>query len=276
MRFTKAHGLGNDFIILDNRDDSLTDLPSLAQKLCHRQTGVGGDGILVVEPSQKAQIRMRIVNSDGSEAGMCGNGIRCFAKYCYERGLINELDFSIETLAGVMRPSLVLDSHERVCGVRVDMGKPGLMREDIPMEGMGQCLREQIFVQGEPVEVSSLLMGVPHTMVFVEDALDPKWMCLGEKIERHPSWPKHTNVNFVQVVDHNTLRVRTYERGCGPTLACGTGSCASAVAAFLNGITGRCVTVQLALGELQIEYDPDGRVYMTGPAELVFDGELCL
>ena len=273
MRFTKAHGLGNDFILIDAREGCPSqDWSALAQRMCERKTGVGADGLLLLVPSEAADIGMRIVNSDGSFAEMCGNGIRCFSKYCHERGVIPAAAFDIETPAGVMRPELLLVDGA-VAGVSVDMGKPSFARESIPMLGEGECIGAPLEVDGETHQITALLMGVPHAVLFVENALDPKWMRLGAKIEPHPAFPRHINVNFAELTAPDTLRVRTYERGCGPTLACGTGACATAVAAAKSGRTGRSVTIELALGKLHILWEEDGSVKMTGPAELVFDGE---
>lgn len=276
MKFTKAHGLGNDFILLDNRDNGLVELPALARRLCRRQTGIGADGLLLVQHSDVAAIRMRIFNSDGSEAEMCGNGIRCFAKYCRERGILQGESFSVETLAGIMEPRLITAADGTVTGVRVDMGPALLERRDVPMQGHGRCVDQEVMAGGRPYRVTSLRVGVPHTVLFVDDAADPAWMQLGAQLERHAAWPQHTNVNFVTVADAGAICLRTYERGCGATLACGTGACASAVASFLNGKTGRSVTVQLELGDLLVEYASDGRVYMTGPAEFSYEGEVAL
>lgn len=274
MQFTKVHGLGNDFIVLDGRVES-RDYAALAKKLCHRQTGIGADGLLIVLSSETAQIRMRIVNSDGSEAEMCGNGIRCFAKYVYERGLVKETSFGVETLAGVMRPRLVLKNGE-VAGVTVDMGEPVLTCAEIPVVGEGRCVDRELTVQGQTLRYTSVLVGVPHTVVYVEDPTDKKWMTLGWDIEHASVFPNRTNVNFARVLDDRTLILRTFERGCGPTLACGTGACAAAVASFLNGKTGRSVDVQIELGVLHIDWAEDNHVYMTGPAEIVYTGEINL
>lgn len=272
MEFTKMHGLGNDFLIFED-DGTVTDWNALAEKLCCRRLSVGADGILVVLPSLYADIRMRIINADGSEAEMCGNGIRCFAKYVYERGIVTKDDMTVETLAGIMKPRLII-KKSKVTEVSVDMGKPLFERESIPMYGEGSGLDVVIEAAGQNVTVSSLLMGVPHTMVLTEniDALDTT--ALGPAIERHPIFPKKTNVNFVQVTDEKNIRVLTWERGAGFTLACGTGSCASVVAMYRKGLIGRKATVHLATGCLFIEYHDDDRVIMTGPAEEVYTATL--
>jgi len=274
MHFTKVHGLGNDFILLDGRTSRL-DYNAVAPKLCHRQTGIGADGLLIVLNSDTADIRMRIVNSDGSEAEMCGNGIRCFAKYVYEHGIVDKPEFGVETLAGVMRPKLVLEDGA-VAGVTVDMGEPFLECAEIPVLGEGRCIGRELTVQDETLRFTSLLLGVPHTVLFVDDPTDPKWMGMGWDIEHASVFPKRTNVNFVRVLDDHTVELRTFERGCGPTLACGTGACSTAVAGALNGKTGRQVDVRIALGTLHIDWAADNHVYMTGPAAIVFEGEIHL
>ncbi len=274
MRFTKVHGLGNDFILLDGREET-HDYRALAPRLCHRQTGIGADGLLILEASETADVRMRIVNADGSEAEMCGNGIRCFAKYVYERGVVCEPAFSVETLAGIMRPALVLRDG-KVDGVTVDMGKPYLECAEIPVAGEGRCIDRALTVRGRSLRYTSVLVGVPHTILYVDDPTDPAWMDLGWDIEHASVFPKRTNVNFVCVTDEHTLVMRTFERGCGPTLACGTGACSAAVASYLNGKTGRSVDVKLELGSLHIDWAEDNHVYMTGPAEIVYTGEIGL
>lgn len=274
MKFTKMHGLGNDFIVIDGHGIGEADYSRLAVKLCDRRLGIGADGILLVLPSEREDIRMRIINSDGSEADMCGNGIRCFAKYVYERGIIQKERFRIETFAGTMVPRLNTE-QKKVISVKVDMGKPVLERERIPMAGPnGRVLNESLSVDGKEYQITSMLMGVPHTMVFVDNLDETEILTYGPKIERHSAFPKKTNVNFVKVINHYEIAVRTWERGAGRTLACGTGSCAAVVASYLNKKTDRTVTVHLEKGDLLIQYAEDGTVFMTGPAEEVFTGTL--
>ena len=274
MQFTKVHGLGNDFIILDGRTES-RDYPALARKLCHRQTGIGADGLLIIEYSDVADIRMRIVNEDGSEAEMCGNGIRCFAKYVYQQKIVDKTEFAVETLAGIMRPKLVMQGAD-VTGVTVDMGEPVLECAEIPVVGEGRCVGREMTVQGHTLRYTTVLVGVPHTLIYVDDPTDKKWMNMGWDIEHASVFPKRSNVNFAKVVDDHTLEMRTFERGCGPTLACGTGACSAAVASYLNGRTGRSVDINIELGTLHIDWAEDNHVYMTGPAEIVFTGEIKL
>lgn len=274
MQFTKVHGLGNDFIVLDGRKNAI-DYSALAPRLCHRQTGIGADGLLIIENSATADTRMRIVNGDGSEAEMCGNGIRCFAKYAYEQGIVNKTEFSVETLAGIMRPKLVMKDGV-VSGVTVDMGEPYLECAEIPVAGEGRCIDRELTVQGQKLRYTTVLVGVPHTVIYVDDPTDKKWMGLGWDIEHASVFPRRTNVDFVHVVDDHTLVMRTFERGCGPTLACGTGACSVAVASYLNGLTGRSVEINIELGALHIDWAEDNHVYMTGPAEIVYTGEIKL
>jgi diaminopimelate epimerase len=275
MKFQKMHGLGNDFILMDEIVPSITDLPALAIRLCDRHQGIGADGIILILPSEIAAVKMRIINSDGSEANMCGNGIRCFAKYVYDNKINTSRSFTIETGAGVMVPELILED-DKVMFVKVNMGAPLLERSAIPMTGSsGKVLNEPLEIDGKEFCITSMLMGVPHTMVFVDDADATDIITIGKQIEKHPFFPKGTNVNFVQVLNNREIKVRTWERGAGSTLACGTGSCASAVAAYLNGKTGKEVTVHLTLGDLLIEWT-DEIVYMTGTANHVLEGHFDL
>lgn len=276
MKFTKMHGLGNDFIFFENLDNVEMGYSEMAVKMCHRQLGIGADGIIAVLPSEVADLRMRIINADGSEANMCGNAIRCFARYAYERGLVNSKSFRIETFAGIIIPDVII-RDEQVEAVRVNMGKPDIKRKNIPMLGNETAaISVNLPLVDQEINITSLLMGVPHTMVFVDDLEAVELEKMGRNIEKHSLFPRGTNVNFVEVVSRDRIKVRTWERGAGATLACGTGSCASAVASVLNKYTGRFVTVELQHGELQIEWAEDGTVFMTGTAEESFSGEINL
>ena len=273
MKFQKMHGLGNDFILTGEIVPEIYDLGALAIKLCDRHLGVGADGIILILPSDIADVKMRIINSDGSEADMCGNGIRCFAKYVFDNEIITAKSFTIETRSGIMVPELIVENG-KVLFVRVNMGAPQLERSAIPMIGaVGSVVNEQLFCGSNAVKITSLLMGVPHTMIFVDNLNETDIVSVGMQIEKHKAFPKGTNVNFVEVVNKYEIKVKTWERGAGSTLACGTGSCASAVASFLNGKTGMEVTVHLTLGDMLIELI-DGIVYMTGTANHVFSGEI--
>lgn len=267
MEFTKMHGLGNDFIVLEQWPE---DIAATARSLCSRHLGVGADGLLLVCPSDNADVKMRIVNADGSEAEMCGNGIRCFAKYVYERRIVHKTNMKIETLAGVVRPALTVEGGV-VTGVRVDMGEPVFAPDQIPVLAVDP-LSFKVEAAGEKWTVSTVLMGVPHTVVLVDDVAAIDIAALGPAIETNLLFPQKTNVNFVQVASGG-LRIRTWERGAGATMACGTGACAAAVVCHKKGLTGRKTRVMPETGALLIEWAEDGHVFMTGPAAHVFRGE---
>jgi diaminopimelate epimerase len=273
MKFWKMHGLGNDYIVVDNRNIQIKDseLNALAKRLCERRFSVGADGLLLVYESKKADAKMRIFNADGTEAEMCGNGIRCFAKYCYENKIVRKKNFKIETLAGIKTAKLTL-RRGIVEKVRVDMGKPTLRRETIPMKGQGTCINENLIVDGKKFKVTCLSVGNPHCVIFVENVDEIPVSEIGPKIENHKLFPKRINVEFAQIINTNELKVRVWERGCGETLACGTGACASAVAGNLLNKVGNKAIVHLLGGDLEIEYS--NRIWMTGPAEKIFKGEL--
>ena len=274
MDFVKMHGLGNDFVFIEDKTGQDKDYTVLARAMCNRHTGIGADGLIVIVDSRVADVRMRIINSDGSEAEMCGNGIRCFAKYVYDSGIIEKKQFTVETPAGIMEPEITVGADNKAELITINMGRPSFNRSEIPMEGTnGRVLNEDLCVDGENWKVTSLLMGVPHTVTYVDDVDSVDIEKIGPLFEKHEAFPKHTNINFAQQMDDRTVKVRTWERGAGATLACGTGSCSVAVASFLNGRTGREVDIQLPLGTLHIEYrEEDGNVYMTGPAAVSFTG----
>lgn len=274
MNFVKMHGLGNDFVFIEDKTGQDKDYTVLARAMCNRHTGIGADGLIVIVDSRVADVRMRIINSDGSEAEMCGNGIRCFAKYVYDSGIIEKKQFTVETPAGIMEPEITVGADNKAELITINMGRPSFNRSEIPMEGTdGRVLNEDLGVDGENWKITSLLMGVPHTVTYVDDVDSVDIEKIGPLFEKHEAFPKHTNINFAQQMDDRTVKVRTWERGAGATLACGTGSCSVAVASFLNGRTGREVDIQLPLGTLHIEYrEEDGNVYMTGPAAVSFTG----
>ncbi len=277
MEIVKMHGLGNDFVFIDHFQGApaeLPDYPELARKLCHRQFGVGGDGLIMVLPSAKADARMRILNSDGSEPEMCGNGIRCFARYIYDQDYVTKNPLQVETLAGILTLQLSITGGQ-VTGVRVDMGEPILKSEQIPVLSQGDpVVRAKLDADGQEFEFTAVSMGNPHCVIFVEDYEALDFERIGPAIEKHPLFPRKTNVEFIIVNSPRELTMKVWERGAGPTLACGTGACASVVAAVLNGRTERKVTVHLPGGDLLIEWGEDNRVYMTGPAAYVFKGVL--
>ena len=269
------HGLGNDFVCLD-RFFSTSDLdyPKLARSLCHRQFGVGADGLIVILPSTTADARMRIFNSDGSEPEMCGNGIRCFAKYVYDIGYVPKEEMTVETLAGILTVKLTVNKGEAQL-ITVDMGQPKLKPEEIPVKVEGRrAVREKLQVNGRTVLFTAVSMGNPHCVVFCPDFEDLDFATLGPALEKHPLFPQKTNVEFVRVDDPAELTVKVWERGVGPTLACGTGACASVVAAVLEEKCERQVTVHLPGGDLYIEWAPNDHVFMTGPAVYVFQAAL--
>lgn len=274
MDFVKMHGLGNDFVFIEDKTGQDKDYTALARAMCNRHTGIGADGLIVIVDSRVADVRMRIINSDGSEAEMCGNGIRCFAKYVYDNGIIEKKRFTVETPAGIMEPEITVGADNKAELITINMGRPSFNRSEIPMEGAdGRVLNEDLCVNGANWKITSLLMGVPHTVTYVDDVDTVDIEKIGPLFEKHEAFPKHTNINFAQQMDDRTVKVRTWERGAGATLACGTGSCSVAVASFLNGRTGREVDIQLSLGTLHIEYrEEDGNVYMTGPAAVSFTG----
>jgi len=278
VRFTKLHGLGNDYIYINALEEDLTgyDLAGLAQVLSDRNFGIGGDGIILVLPSEQADFRMRIFNADGSEAEMCGNGIRAFARYLYEHSLTDKTALAIETGAGIMRPELQVDDDE-VISVRVDMGEPRLNRAEIPMLGEPAdqpVLEEPFSAADQEFFITCVSMGNPHCVIFVEDVDNYPVREVGPAVENHELFPNRTNVEFVTTVDRHHLQMRVWERGAGETLACGTGASASCVAGVLTGHTNRVVQVSLLGGDLQIEWVDDNHVFLTGPAAEVFSGEV--
>jgi len=277
MHFTKMHGLGNDYIYVNGFDEHVDDPPKVARAVSDRHFGIGGDGLILILPSTKADCRMRMFNADGSEAQMCGNGIRCLAKYVYEHGIARKTDLQVETLAGVLDLQLLQTPGDAdvIEAVRVRMGEPRLQREDIPMQGAaGHVIQDPLEVDGTLFHVTAVSMGNPHCIVFVDDPHRFDVSYWGPRFEHHAAFPEGVNTEFVRVVDDHTFEMRVWERGSGETLACGTGASAVAVACHLNGKTGRRVTGQLRGGLLDLEWNAnDNQVYMTGPATEVFSGD---
>lgn len=273
------HGAGNDFIVVDALKehylkDSLTS-PDIIKRLCDRYFGIGADGLILILPSASCDLRMQILNSDGSEAEMCGNGIRCFAKYAYEHGLIRESALRVETLAGVISPELHLQNG-KVISVSVDMGKPKLARAEIPMTGPAEerAIAFELRVQENIFQGTAVSMGNPHCVIFTDNLDDIQLENIGPAIEMHSLFPRKTNVEFVQVLAPDRLKMMVWERGVGITLACGTGACATLVAAVLNNKAERTADILLPGGELKICWRDDQHIIMTGPAEEVFSGNL--
>ncbi len=280
MRFTKVHGLGNDYIYVNGLEEDLSEcnLAKLAQVLSARHFGVGSDGLILILSSQHADFRMRLFNSDGSEAEMSGNGLRAFAKYVYEHGLTDSVKLEVETGAGII-PVTMDVTENQVVDVILDMGVPRLERHQIPMRGDPadeRVIAAALDVDGTTVEITCVSMGNPHCVIFVEDIDSAPVAELGPQIEHHELFPERTNVEFVTVVDREHLRMRVWERGCGETLASGTGSAAAMVAGVLTERSDRRVQVSLLGGELQLEWMADNHVFLTGPATEVFSGEVSL
>ncbi len=269
MRFVKMHGLGNDFLLCTPEMLGVFTLsPSLVERLCNRHFGVGADGVIEVLPSEVADVRMRIWNADGSEAEMCGNGIRCLAKFVFERGIVREETFRVETKAGIIVSKVLLDGG-RVVRVIVDMGEPSFLPPAIPVRFEGEAaLSVPLVVEDREFTVTGVSMGNPHAVIF---ELPENWKHYGSLIEHHPLFPHRTNVEFVQVVSPRDIVVMVWERGVGATLACGTGACAAVAAGVVRGILEREVRVQLPGGELCVIWkESDNHVYLEGPAEEVF------
>jgi diaminopimelate epimerase len=274
IEFTKAQGLGNDFIIVDclANNPEISELSQFAVRICDRSFGIGGDGLILVLSSDIADYRMQIINSDGSEAEMCGNGIRCFARYLLENGM-GRISMTIETLAGVKTVETVFHDSQ-VTGFRVNMGASVTCASDIPVLGYdGQVISQPLVVDGASLDITCVSMGNPHCIIFVDDVSEVPLAQLGSRIETSPAFPRKTNVEFVQVVNRNEIKVRVWERGAGVTLACGTGACASVVAGVLNGRIDRNAVVHLPGGDLSINWSDTGDIYMTGAAEQVFTGK---
>lgn len=276
MEFTKMHGLGNDFIVVAGEQQLPDNVAQLAINLCNRYFGIGADGLVYILPSDKADFRMRIINSDGSEAEQCGNAIRCVAKYVFDNGLTDKQELTIETLgAGAQTVQLTIEDG-RVQSVRVDMGEPILNGLQVPTTvDAEQVVEHAIEVDGREFRFTAVSMGNPHCVIYVEDAANFDLATWGPKLETHPMFPRKINVEFVTVKSRKHTDMRVWERGAGPTLACGTGACATVVSSVLNGLTDRTATVSLKGGDLLIEWnETDNHVYMTGPAAEVFRGSL--
>lgn len=270
MKFTKMHGNGNDFIVVDDRNNRfLGKEGELARELCDRNFGIGGDGILIVRNSDIAQTQMVIINADGSYASMCGNGIRCFAKYVWDEGIVKGDCIKIETGDGIKEAFIHVQDNE-VKEVTINMGIPTFVPEQIPSKFEKEIINEQIKVNEKEYNITTMLMGVPHTVLFGK--LDEYDVEEGKAIEKYDIFPEGTNVNFCEVINNNKIKVKTWERGAGPTLACGTGSCACVIASNKLGFTGENVEVQVPGGKLFIEIKENG-VFMTGPAVVSFKGE---
>ncbi len=274
MRFTKMHGAGNDYVYVNAFTERLPDdLPALARAVSDRHFGIGGDGLILIGPSERADARMRMFNADGSESEMCGNGVRCVAKYVYDHGIARKEELRIETGRGVLTLQ-VFPEAGRVARVRVNMGTPILTGREIPTTLPGDPPRKvPLEVAGRTLAVTCVSMGNPHCVTFVDEITDELVLGVGPQIERHPAFPRRVNAEFVQMLSPREMRMRVWERGSGETLACGTGACAALVAAVLNGLGERTAMCHLPGGDLTLEWAASNEVYMTGPAVEVFSGE---
>lgn len=273
MKFTKMHGCGNDYIYVDCTKEMIPDPNGTALKLSDRHFGIGSDGLILVCPSEVADFRMAMYNSDGSEGAMCGNGIRCVAKFCYDKGLTDKEEIAIETKAGIKYIQLTIENGKAV-KARVDMGAPMTKAEQIPVVGLGEeVIGKPINVDGRDWVMTCVSMGNPHAIVWYDDVTNLDIEKVGPGFHDHPMFPDRVNTEFAKVLDRNHVQMRVWERGAGETWACGTGACATAVACYLNGLTDRNVTIHLLGGDLEIEVAED-TVYMTGPATTVFEGEV--
>lgn len=275
MKFTKMHGCGNDYVYVDCTKEMMEDIPETAIKVSDRHFGIGSDGLILIGTSDKADFLMDMYNNDGSRGKMCGNGIRCVAKYVYDKGLTDKTNIRIETLSGIKELELSVEDG-KVTYVTVDMGKPITTSTLIPVISEKECIiREPIRIGNQTYEITCVSMGNPHAVVFVEDVKKVLIEEIGPLFDHNVIFPERINTEFVHVVNPQLIEMRVWERGSGETLACGTGACASVVACVLNGLTEDEVTVKLLGGELRIRYDRDrDTVFMTGPATKVFDGEI--
>lgn len=275
MRFTKMHGIGNDYVYVNCFEERVDNPAAVAKFVSDRHFGIGSDGLILICPSQVADVRMVMFNADGTEAQMCGNGIRCVGKFAHDRGITDKTTVTVETAAGIKTLELTLEQG-KTASVRVDMGAPVLEPQQIPVRAEELCfVNVPVEVHGKTVAMTAVSMGNPHAVVFVDRTTDLELQKIGPDYENHPLFPERTNTEFVEVLDPKTLRMRVWERGAGETLACGTGACASLVAGVLCGKCEREATLKLLGGDLRILWDEEtNHVFMTGPAEFVFDGEI--
>ena len=275
MKFTKMHGCGNDYVYVNCFEERVDEPGELAKRVSDRHFGIGSDGLILICPSNHADVRMRMFNADGSEGEMCGNGIRCVAKYVYDHHIVEKERLSVETGAGIKQLDLFVEQG-KVAKVRVDMGEPILAAAQIPVISEKEKVIGVLVEVGEKTwEMTCVSMGNPHAVVFVPDTASLDLPSYGPLFEHHEMFPKRTNTEFVQVINRGEINMRVWERGSGETLACGTGTCASVMACILTGRTDHRVLVHLLGGDLTIEYDADSNhIYMTGPAVTVYEGEI--
>jgi len=277
MKFTKMHGCGNDYIYINGFEETITEPSKLSVQMSNRNFGVGSDGLVLILPSETADFRMRMFNSDGSESEMCGNAIRCVGKYVFDKGLFKDTIIKIETLAGIKVLELTVE-NEKVTWVKVDMGEPILEANLIPVISSKQpVMGEKLNIEGNEYAFTCVSMGNPHAVTFIEETSTFPLEKVGPLVEVASIFPRKTNVEFAQIMDREHIKMRVWERGAGETLACGTGACGTLVACVLNGLTDRKANLHLLGGDLLIEWDEKtNHVFMTGPAETVFEGNWCL
>ena len=277
MKFTKMHGIGNDYVYVNCFEETVENPSEVSKKVSDRHFGIGSDGLILIKPSEKADFEMEMYNADGSQGAMCGNGIRCVAKYVYDYGLTDKTNISVDTKSGIKYLDLTV-TNGKVALVKVNMGQPELNAEKIPMiDKKQQVIQQPLAVKDNIYEVTAVSMGNPHVIVYMDQIRDLAIEKIGPDFEKHPAFPEGVNTEFVHVIDRKTVEMRVWERGSGETLACGTGACAVAVACVLNGYTEEEVTVRLLGGELKIFWNrKENLVYMTGPADVVFDGTINL
>lgn len=277
MKFTKMHGCGNDYVYVNCFTEKVENPGEVSKKVSDRHFGIGSDGLILICPSSIADFRMKMYNSDGSEGAMCGNGVRCIAKYVYDYGLTDKTFISLETKAGIKYLDLTVENG-KVAMVKVDMGAPITKPADIPaISDKDIIIDEPIVVDGDEYRITCVSMGNPHGVVFVDDTDSIEIEKLGPKFEHHEMFPDRVNTEFIQVIDRGHIKMRVWERGAGETLACGTGTCASVYACILNGLTDKSVDVEVLGGTIHIDYDEEKHtIFMTGPAAVAFDGEIDL
>lgn len=276
LKFTKMHGCGNDYVYVNCFQERVDNPEQVARFVSDRHKGIGSDGLILIRPSKIADFKMAMYNADGSEGAMCGNGVRCIAKYVYDYGLTDKTSISLETKAGIKYLDLTVEQG-KVTMVKVNMGQPILSAEKIPVKAdTKQVIDAPIVAGAKEYRMTCVSMGNPHAVVFVEDTDSLPLMELGPEFEHHEVFPDRVNTEFVQILDRQNVKMRVWERGSGETLACGTGTCATVVACVLNGLTEEEINVQLKGGEIRVRYDrKEDVVWMTGPATVVFDGEIC-
>lgn len=277
MKFTKMHGIGNDYVYVNCFKETVEHPSEAAIKVSDRHFGIGSDGLILIKPSEVADGKMEMYNADGSQGAMCGNGIRCVAKYMYDYGITDKTRISVETKSGIKYLDLTIKDG-KVDTVKVNMGTPILKAADIPVRSeKEQVINEPVMVDGKEWKITCVSMGNPHAITYIDDVKNLEIEKIGPKFENHEIFPDRVNTEFVHVIDRNTVEMRVWERGSGETLACGTGACAVAVSSILNGLTEEEVTVKLLGGDLKIFWDrTENKVYMTGSATTVFDGEIDL